>query len=111
MTIPAENDNKWAAKQAMTFFLEVASPWARLRSRSEIQRPVFEHEPIIGPKIWLHEMRPSTVPVFAFAKAGHSNGGQDRGRTCGGGDLQKKGYLGGSSGHTATLPSHNSSLQ
>ena len=31
--------------------------------------PVFEREPIIDPKIWLHEMRPSTVPVFAFAKA------------------------------------------
>ena len=35
-------------------------------------------------------MRPSTVPVFAFAKAGHSNGGRDRGRAYGGGDLQKK---------------------
>ena len=65
------------------FFLEIASP-------SEIERPVFEQEPIISPKIWLHEMRPSTVPVFAFVKAGHSNGGGDRGSAFGGGDLKKK---------------------
>ena len=72
------------------FFLEIASPWAPPRSRSEIERPVFEQEPIICPKIWLHEIRPSTVPVFAFVKAEHSNGGRDRGSGFGGGDLKKK---------------------
>ena len=73
--------------------------------------PVFEREPIIDPKIWLHEMRPSTVPVFAFAKADTQMEVETADAPTVGVISKKKGHLGVPSGRTATLPSHNSSLQ
>ena len=60
MIIPAENDNKQAAKKGVTFFFG-DSPHRR-RDRG-LERPDFYLE-----SIWLHDRRPSTVPFLLMQK-------------------------------------------
>ena len=43
-----------------------------------LERPDFDLESIVSPTISLRERRPSTVPLFAYAKAGRSIGGLSR---------------------------------
>ena len=70
MTIPAGRNGQETSSEigGDLFFWRSTPPKARPRSRSEIERPVFDQKAVVRPNIWFRQRRPTAVPLLLMQR-------------------------------------------